>query len=309
MKRDISKKKSVALSDWQFVVIMIITVIVWAFAFPFIRIGLDELSFVNLTIMRFVVVCVTLLAILLLQPKRFSKLHKKDIIPIFILGFFGVMVYHFGVNYGEQYISPGAASLIIATIPVFVVVLAVMFLNEKITLKKSLGIVLSLCGVLIISIWGTQDASIEIEYIFGALAVLIAAAMGALYTVAGKKLLDRYSALSLTVYAMLLGSLGLIPFLSKSLLDEVSAMSTRGWIAVIFLGICSTVIGYILWYVALKIKTASEVSVYLYAVPVLSTIISYFLFDDKITLLFIFGGLLVIVGLAIVNMKTQQKID
>jgi len=309
MKRDISKKKSIALSNWQFVVMMIITVIVWAFAFPFIRIGLDELSFVNLTIMRFVVVCVTLLAILLLQPKRFSKLHKKDIIPIFILGFFGVMVYHFGLNYGEQYVSPGAASLIIATIPVFIVVLAVMFLNEKITLKKFLGIVLSLSGVLIISIWGTQDASIEIEYMSGALAVLIAAIMGALYTVAGKKLLSRYSALSLTVYAMLLGSLGLLPFLSKSLLDEVSAMSTRGWIAVIFLGICSTVIGYILWYVALKIKTASEVSVYLYAIPVLSTIISYVLFDDKITLLFIFGGLLVIVGLVIVNMKTQQKID
>jgi drug/metabolite transporter (DMT)-like permease len=309
MKHDISKKKSIALSNWQFVVMMIITVVVWAFAFPFIRIGLDELSFVNLTIMRFVVVCVTLLAILLLQPKRFSKLHKKDIIPIFILGFFGVMVYHFGLNYGEQYVSPGAASLIIATIPVFIVVLAVMFLNEKITLKKFLGIVLSLSGVLIISIWGTQDASIEIEYMSGALAVLVAAAMGALYTVAGKKLLSRYSALSLTVYAMLLGSLGLLPFLSKSLLDEVSAMSTRGWIAVIFLGICSTVIGYILWYVALKIKTASEVSVYLYAIPVLSTIISYVLFDDKITLLFIFGGLLVIVGLVIVNMKTQQKID
>jgi drug/metabolite transporter (DMT)-like permease len=309
MKHDISKKKSIALSNWQFVVMMIITVVVWAFAFPFIRIGLDELSFVNLTIMRFVVVCVTLLAILLLQPKRFSKLHKKDIIPIFILGFFGVMVYHFGLNYGEQYVSPGAASLIIATIPVFIVVLAVMFLNEKITLKKFLGIVLSLSGVLIISIWGTQDASIEIEYMSGALAVLVAAAMGALYTVAGKKLLSRYSALSLTVYAMLLGSLGLLPFLSKSLLDEVSAMSARGWIAVIFLGICSTVIGYSLWYVALKIKTASEVSVYLYAIPVLSTIISYVLFDDKITLLFIFGGLLVIVGLVIVNMKTQQKID
>jgi len=309
MKRDISKKKSIALSNWQFVVMMIITVVVWALAFPFIRIGLNELSFVNLTIMRFVVACATLIAILLLQPKRFSKLHKKDIIPIFILGFFGVMVYHLGINYGEQYISPGAASLIIATIPVFIVVLAVVFLNEKITLKKLLGIVLALCGVLIISVWGTQDASIEIEYIFGALAVLVAALMGALYTVAGKKLLARYSALSLTVYAMLLGSLGLLPFLSKSLLDEVSAMSLDSWFVVIFLGVCSTVIGYVLWYAALEMKTASDVSVYLYAIPVISTIISYFLFDDKITLLFIFGGVLVIASLTIVNMKTQQKID
>ena len=86
-------------------------------------------------------------------------------------------------------------------------------------------------------------------------------------------------------------------------------MSTKGWAAVIFLGVCSTVIGYILWYVALKIKTASEVSVYLYAIPVLSTIISYFLFGDEITLLFILGGVLVITGLIIVNMKTNQQKD
>lgn len=297
------------LTNWQFILMMTIMVVVWACAFPFIKIALDDLSFINLTIMRFLVVCIVLIAILMIQPKRFSPLQKKDILPIFLLGFFGVMIYHLGLNYGEQYISPGAASLIIATIPVIIVILAIMFLNEKLTLKKLSGITLALCGVLIISFWGTQDASIEINYIFGALAIFIAAFMGALYTVAGKKLLERYTALSLTVYAMLLGSIGLLPFLSTSLIEEVTAMSTNSLIAIIFLGVCSTVIGYILWYVALKIKTASEVSVYLYAIPVLSTIISYFLFGDKITSLFVFGGVLVIAGLIIVNMKTNQQKD
>jgi len=298
------------LTNWQFILMMTIMVVVWACAFPFIKIALEDLSFINLAIMRFLVVCIVLIAILLAQPKRFSSLQKKDILPIFLLGFFGVMVYHLGLNYGEQYISPGAASLIIATIPVIIVILAVMFLKEKLTLKKLLGIALALCGVLIISFWGTQNASIEINYIFGALGVFIAAFMGALYTVAGKKLLERYTALSLTVYAMLLGSIGLLPFLSTSLIEEVSTISVNSLIAIIFLGVCSTVIGYIIWYVALEIKTASEISVYLYAIPVISTIISYFLFGDEITFLFVFGGVLVIAGLIIVNMKTkQQKID
>jgi drug/metabolite transporter (DMT)-like permease len=88
------RMKDVNLSEWKFVLMMIVAVIVWAFAFPFIKIGLRELSFINLTIMRFFIVCCVLLLILLLQKKRFSKLHKKDIIPIFILGFLGVMVYH-----------------------------------------------------------------------------------------------------------------------------------------------------------------------------------------------------------------------
>jgi drug/metabolite transporter (DMT)-like permease len=300
------------LKNWQFVLMMIVCVIVWALAFPFINISLEDLSFINLTIMRFFVVCIIFIFLLLLYPKRISKLHKKDILPIFFLGFFGVMVYHFGLNYGQELISPGAASLIIATIPVFIIILALIFLKERIGLRKLFGIIIALSGVVIISVWGTQEATIEIEYIFAALAVLFAAMMGAFYTIGGKKLLERYDGLSLTVYAMLLGSIGLIPFLSKSLIDEVAAMSTNTWLAVIFLGACSTIVGYVIWYVALEMKTASEISVYLYAVPVISTIVSYFMLGYKITELFVLGGLFVIAGLIIVNMKSKnnnKKID
>jgi drug/metabolite transporter (DMT)-like permease len=295
------------LPKWQFILLMTLMVTVWALAFPFIKIGLEELSFVNLTIMRFFVVCITLTIILLFQRERFSKLRKKDVLPIFLIGVLGVIGYHLGLNYGEQFISPSAASLIIATIPVFVVILAFVFLRERMSLKTFLGVIISLFGVIAISIWGRQNASIDISYVSGALAVLIASLLGAFYTIAGKKLLDRYSALSLTVYAMLLGSLGLIPFVSSSLFEQVANMSSDGWFAVIFLGLFSTVIGYVLWYMALEIKTASEISVYLYAVPVLSTIVSYRWFGDESTLFFIIGGLLVIVGLIIVNLESGKR--
>jgi len=161
-------------------------------------------------------------------------------------------------------------------------------------------------------VWGKKDASLEVEYIYGIIAIIIAAVMGAIYTITGKKLLDRYSGLSLTVYAIILGSIGLIPFISFSLFEQVSQMSVYGWFAILFLGIFSTVIGYVIWYVALRIKTASEISVYLYAVPVLSTIISYFIFKDEITLMFVLGGALVIIGLIVAHNKKEkikEKID
>lgn len=300
-----NKSNFTNFSKLKFVLIITILVVVWAFAFLFIKIGLKELSFVNLTIMRFLIVCLVLILILFFQKKRFSKLHKKDIVPIFLLGFFGVIVYHLGLNYGEQFISPAAASLIIATVPVQIIILSTIFLKEKIGLKKLIGVIIALCGVVVISIWGKAGASIHIEYISAVLAVLIAAIMSALYTIAGKKLLTRYSALSLTTYVMLLGSLGLTPFIRGSLLDQISKMSMTGWFAVIFLGVFSTVVGYGLWYIVLKTKSASEISIYLYAIPVLSTIISYFMFKEKITLMFILGGFLVIAGLIIVNIKAK----
>ncbi|GAI58390.1 unnamed protein product, partial [marine sediment metagenome] len=211
-----NKSNFTNFSKLKFVITITILVVVWAFAFLFIKIGLEELSFVNLTIMRFLIACLVLILILFFQKKRFSKLHKKDIVPIFLLGFFGVIVYHLGLNYGEQFISPAAASLIIATVPVEIIILSTIFLKEKIGLKKLIGVIIALCGVVVISIWGKAGASIHIEYISAVLAVLIAAIMSALYTIAGKKLLTRYSALSLTTYAMLLGSLGLTPFIRGS---------------------------------------------------------------------------------------------
>ena len=311
------------IANWQFVSMMMTAVVVWALAFPFIKIGLEDLSFINLTIMRFFVVCSVFLLILFLKPQWFSKLHKEDIFPIFLIGFFGVIVYHLGLNYGETRVTAGVASLIVATIPIIIVILAAIFLRERIGLIKLVGIVLALFGVLVISLLGTENVAIEIKYIYAALAVLIAAIVGAIYTIAGKKLLERYNGLSLTAYAILLGSIGLIPFVllssfglipstGKPLFEEVAAMSANAWIAITFLGICSTVIGYVIWYVALEIKTASEISIYLYVVPVISSIVSYFVFDDKITLFFLLGGILIFAGLIIVNInarKNNKKID
>jgi len=304
MSEQIAKKDTFAKK--YFFVIIGMPIVFWALVFPFIKIALEELSPVNLTIMRLLVVCIVFLTLLIVKPNKFSKIQKKDIVPIFLVGFLGIILYHFGLNYGEQYISASAASVIIATIPVFVVILAAIFLKEKITLKIVLGVLLSLVGVVVISTVGRSDTLLEVKYISGALAVLLAAVLGAGYTVAGKKMLQRYSALSLTVYVCLLGSLGLIPFISSSLFEEVAAMSLTGWSVVIFLGVFPTVIGYVLWYVALEIKSASEISVYLYFVPVLSTIISYILFRDEITWLFVFGGALVILGLHVVNKQSSK---
>lgn len=277
----------------------------WSLAFPLIKIALEDLSFINLTILRFIVACTTLLVLLALQRHRFPMPEKRDLPALFLLGFFGIIVYHLGLNYGEQYVAPGAASLIVATIPVFVVMLAVVFLEESINGRKLLGVSLSLSGVVVLSLWGTGTAAIEVEYVLGAVAVLGAAAMGAVYTVAGKKMLRRYSPLSLSVYAMLLGSLGLLPAVDGSLVRQAQRLSLQAAVAVLFLGLFSTIVSYVLWYTALQRQSASSLSVYLYVIPVIATIVSWILFGDAITPLFLLGGALVMIGVAIVNRQRR----
>lgn len=304
---NIKQEKKLLLAQKYFYVIILFPIVFWAFAFPFIKIGLEELSPVNLTILRLFLVCCVFLLFLVVAPKTFSPLNKKDIFKLFFLGFFGVVVYHLGLNYGELYISASAASLIIATIPIFTVIFATILLKEKITKKIAVGILISLTGVLIISMTGTSADPFEVTYLSAAIAVIISALAGAGYTIVGKKLLQRYSALSLTAYAFLFGCLGLLPFVSSSLVTETLSLSLRGWSVVLFLALFPTVVGYVLWYVALEIKTASEISVFLYFIPVLSTGISVLLFREPITIFFVVGGILVIGGLILVNISKNVR--
>jgi len=300
-------KNSSSLIDRYFFLVIGLPIVFWACAFPLIIVSLRQLSPVNLAILRLFIASLIFLCLVLFQRKRFSPIHKKDFFPLFLLGFIGVSVYHLSLNYGEQYISAGAASLIIATIPIFVVVLAKIFLSERIDLKMIVGIIIALVGVAIISLWGNPDARIEIDYISGALAVVLSAFVGAVYTIAGKKMMNRYNPLSLTAYAFLIGNLGLIPFISPSFFEEVMQLSIITWASVLFLAIFPTVIAYTLWYSALEVKQASELSVFLYATPVLSTLLGAIFLQEKITIFFVLGGILVIAGLYEVNKQRKKQ--
>jgi drug/metabolite transporter (DMT)-like permease len=303
----VAQSSDKSLNESSALFMIIISVIFWAFAFPLIKVGLTGLSPENLAILRLFLASLIFLAFYLLRPTMFSRLNKKDIPVLFVLGFTGISVYHLGLNYGEQFVSAGAASLIIATIPIYVVILAVIFLKEHVSLKIGLGIIISLVGVVVISLWGTPETVIEINYILGALAIVLAAFVGSVYTIVGKKLLQRYNGFSLTAYAFLFGNLGLIVFVRGSLFEEVSSLSIELWAAVVFLACFPTVIAYSLWYIVLQVKSASELSVFLYITPILSTLISTLFFGEKITVYYILGGMLIIGGLYIVNKKKGKR--
>jgi drug/metabolite transporter (DMT)-like permease len=294
--------------ETYFFLVIGLPVLFWACAFPLIIIGLRELSPINLAILRLFIASIIFLFLVLFQKKRFSPFYKKDTLTLFLLGFIGISTYHLGLNYGEQFVSAGAASLIIATIPIFVVVLAKIILSEVIDKQILFGIIISLTGVVVISLWGNPSARIEINYISGALAVVLAAFVGAVYTTFGKKLLTRYNPLSLTAYAFLIGNLGLIPFISRSFFEEITSLSLVTWSSVLFLAIFPTVIAYSLWYTALKVKKASELSVYLYVTPVIATLLGAVFLDEQITIFYILGGAFVLFGLYIVNKQRRRKL-
>jgi len=280
----------------EIILIISITVLFWAWAFMGIKIALEELNPIDLTLLRFLVADMVFIPYLTIKG---VSIKLRDIPKVLILGIGGVTLYHLCLNFGEVYISSGIASLIISTAPAFIFLTSVLFLKERIFKSRVLGTLSALTGVIIVILG--SGVSYEVENYIGALAVLIAALSATFYTVYGKVMFSRYSPAILTAYAITLGTAPLLLLLTPQKLGEFSTLSMKTWFSVLFLGLCSTVVGYLGWFYVLEKMEASRAAVFLQAIPVIAVVSGVIFLNEKITSLFALGTVMVVTGVYLVN--------
>ncbi len=278
------------MSDRLKWVVLFFTILFWGLAFTAIKYAVRALTPYELAFLRFLVADALFAATILYGRYRIDR---RDLPWVVLIGVFGVAVYHISLNAGEIYIPSGVASLIIAMAPVFVLVLSAAFLGERITAAKVFGILVALLGVYLLS---HPESGGDV---LGILLTLIATISAGIYTVGGKVLMKRYSPQVLTAYAMVLGSIPLLPFLPSSL-ERMMEVDILTVLSVLFLGIFSTYFAYQGWYYFLNREEASKASVFLQAIPVVSILAGYFLLGEEITLMTVAGGLLIILGILVV---------
>lgn len=128
----------------------LLTLLFWASAFAAIRAGLEGLEPGHLVLLRFLVAGALLLLYALLRglpPPR-----REDLPRLFLLGFLGITVYHTALVYGELTVSAGAASLLIATGPVFTALLSYFLLGERLRPLGVFGFALAFFGALVLAL-------------------------------------------------------------------------------------------------------------------------------------------------------------
>ena len=251
----------------------------WALAFPAISIALEELSPYNITLFRLGIGSLLFVTLLSLHnPSKFN-IQRKHLVEVFLLGVLGVTAYHLGLNYGEVFVSPATASLIVAASPLFIALFSITIKKKIPTRYTTSGILLSFFGVIVISLYGTPNAQIQIEYLAGAGAVLISALSAAFYMLLSKKLLKEYEPLQLTTHAFIFSAGILLPFNTAESLHQFTTLSTSTLGAITFLAIFPTVISYLLWSKALHLTNATRLAPSLYLIPLLSTGFSYLFFE------------------------------
>src|SRR5262249_32659137 len=177
------------------------------------------------------------------------------------------------LNYGLRFIPSGRAALIFATFPLLTMVIAAALGYERLTVSKTLGVLLTIAGVgATLGDKVTEPASGAHQWL-GELAVLLSALSGAVCSVLYRPYLRKYPTLPVSTFAMLASVVFLAALAwREGVVASLPHITTSGWAAIVFIGFSSGV-GYYLWLWALKHASATRVTVFLALSPLTAAIL------------------------------------
>jgi len=276
------------------------TLVLWASAFAGIRAGLRAYSPGQLALLRFLVASLTLAVYAGVAHFRLPKL--RDIPGLTLSGIIGITFYNLALNYGETRVSAGAASLLIASTPIWTALFAAVALHERISWRAWVGVMVSFAGVALIASGEGEGIRLSPQ----ALIILAAAITSAVYMVQQKHFLGRYSALEFTAYSIWSGTLFMLPF-GGGLFHVIRTAPASGTLAVIYLGIFPGALAYVGWAYVLSHGPAGRTTTLLYIIPVLAIGIAWIWLGEVPKALSLLGGVIALGGVALVNMRTKAQ--
>ncbi|MGE7694652.1 DMT family transporter [Lysinibacillus sp. NPDC094177] len=286
--------------DFKIISAHFITIFLWASAFPGIRVALTAYSPEHISLLRLLIGSFVLIIIAVITKIPLPAL--KDIPIILLLGFLGFSVYQIALNYGEQTISAGVASLLVSTTPIFTALLAVFFYREKLGLWGWVGSLVGFCGVAFISV---GDSTTSFSFNTGIIIVLVASLSESIYFVFQHHYLKKYGAIPFTMYAIWAGTIFMLIF-SPGLGEAIMDAPINATLVIVYLGIFPTIIPYFTLAFVTSRTGAAEATSTLYLTSVFTFLIAWIWLGEVPHSSAVTGGFITLIGVFIANIKKEN---
>ncbi|WP_017727469.1 DMT family transporter [Halalkalibacterium ligniniphilum] len=280
----------------------------WGSGFIAGKIAVESFEPTTIAFLRFLGASILLFPLMWLFEKNRPKPTLKDWGMFALLGLTGIAVYNVCFFLASKHAPVIKSSLFIASNPVLIILLSGLFLKETIMRKHIMGMILALTGVMMIVTNGHFAALFRFGFEPIDFVLLLAVITWALYSVLGRVVLQKYSSIVSTTYAVGFGTLFLLPFsLYETSWQDVVESSASAWLAIAHLSVFVTVISFIMYYYGIQQIGAARASIFINVMPVSAVLMATLILGEAFTIAHFIGACFVLTGVYVSTYTRKHR--
>ena len=260
----------------------------------------------EIVFLRFVPASLLFAPFVVLHWRESMNILREAWWPVFWMGMLTTSVYNLLLITGEERVPASVASMIMAVGPSATFVLSLLARHEHASAGKLIGLIVPTLGLVYISILGKSNGTEQLS-IPHLMLIVGAPVSWSIATVVGKRVLRTHDPLLVTALSVIVGSLPLliIPLFNRASLTNAAQLPSTFWASMAYLAVLATVFGFVIWYKALDLLHATQVSVFVFLVPLFGVLFAGFF--EKVSVAVYIGGALILAGVLITNRSTVKE--
>jgi len=284
--------------------------LIWSGNFIVARGVFKEIPPISLAFYRWAIATLMIAPFAWKKFKQELPVFKKAIPYFFWISLAGITLFNTFVYIAGHY-SPAINLALIGTSssPVIAIILARIFLKEAVTPLRVLGLLLCIAGVLLLVSKGSWSNLLAFRFSRGDWWILVAATCFAIYSTLVKSKPAGISAINFLFLIFGIGTLLLLPmFIWETNHSSPIAWNRNLYGVIFYLSLGTSVLAYLCWNAAIGILGPSRTSLFSNLIPVFSSIEAVWILGEKITLIHVISGALVITGLLLANLRKRTTV-
>lgn len=273
------------------------------------KVGLDHINVYAFNALRLLVSAIVLIVIAWKNRERKPlKINRSMLWQIFQYSVLASGLYQVLFLLGIANTTSGNASLIMSTVPMWTALLALIFLNERLSRLAWTGLWIALIGTIIVT--ARNGFSGNSEFLLGNAIMLVAALTWASGTVKSRKLLNEISPLTLSAIASTMMLPLHFAIAAPTLRESLRVLpQIEVWLPLLYSGIFSTGVALVMWNYGVREAGAAHAAVFQNMIPVIAFVSAWIVRGETVSITQIIGGSLIISGLVVMRRARSKHLQ